>query len=95
MAERKYKHPQVNLRMPEELKEKVSQLAIEHGRSANAEMVAALEAWVLIHSKDQSEESFSGVSVRLKKDEMRFLIDSVQQAVVSQLVKKYNFAPKK
>lgn len=94
MAERKYKHPQVNLRLPEELKERVSQLAFEHGRSANAEMVAALETWVSFHSKDQGDESFSGVSVRLKKDEMRSLIDSVQQAVLTQLVKKYKFVPK-
>ncbi|EAC0554044.1 Arc family DNA-binding protein [Salmonella enterica subsp. enterica] len=47
MAERKYKNPQVNLRLPEELKVKVIELAEANGRSANAEMVAAIEAWVL------------------------------------------------
>ena len=46
MAERKYRHPQVNLRLPEELKEKVVDIANQNGRSANAEMVAAIEAWV-------------------------------------------------
>ncbi len=46
MAERKYRHPQVNLRIPEELKEKIFQLAEANGRSANAEMVLAIEAWV-------------------------------------------------
>jgi plasmid stability protein len=46
MSERKYRHPQVNLRMPEELKEKIAELAASNGRSANAEMVAAIEAWV-------------------------------------------------
>ncbi|EGL4945578.1 Arc family DNA-binding protein [Salmonella enterica] len=47
MAERKYKNPQVNLRLPEDLKVRVIELAEANGRSANAEMVAAIEAWVL------------------------------------------------
>ncbi|MFP1876259.1 Arc family DNA-binding protein [Lonsdalea quercina] len=46
MSERKYRHPQVNLRLPENIKEKVAKLAEANGRSANAEMVLAIEAWV-------------------------------------------------
>lgn len=46
MSERKYRHPQVNLRLPEDIKEKVAKLAEANGRSANAEMVLAIEAWV-------------------------------------------------
>lgn len=46
MSERRYRHPQVNLRLPEELKEKVAKLAEANGRSSNAEMVMAIEAWV-------------------------------------------------
>lgn len=46
MTERKYRHPQVNLRLPENLKEKIVAIANKNGRSANAEMVAAIEAWV-------------------------------------------------
>jgi len=46
MAERAYRHPQVNLRLPDELKEKITELADANGRSANAEMVAAIDAWV-------------------------------------------------
>lgn len=46
MSERRYRNPQVNLRLPEELKDKVSKLAERHKRSANAEMVAAIEHWV-------------------------------------------------
>lgn len=49
MAERKYKNPQVNLRLPEELKQKVADLAEKHKRSANAEMVAAIEHWIAEH----------------------------------------------
>ncbi|WP_117099728.1 Arc family DNA-binding protein, partial [Klebsiella pneumoniae] len=40
-------HPQVNLRLPEELKARINELAEANGRSANAEMVAALEAWTV------------------------------------------------
>ncbi|EIT2340010.1 Arc family DNA-binding protein [Salmonella enterica] len=46
MSERRYRHPQVNLRLPEELKERVAVLAEKNKRSANAEMVAAIESWV-------------------------------------------------
>lgn len=47
MNDRKYKHPQVNLRLPEEIKDRIVELAEFNGRSANAEMVAALEAWTM------------------------------------------------
>lgn len=46
MTERKYRHPQVNLRIPTELRDRVSELAEANGRSSNQEMTAALEAWV-------------------------------------------------
>lgn len=46
MSERKYKNPQVNLRLPVELKDRVAELAEANGRSANQEMIAAIEAWV-------------------------------------------------
>ncbi|EAS1948193.1 Arc family DNA-binding protein [Salmonella enterica] len=45
MSERKYKNPQVNLRLPSEIKERLTELAEVNSRSLNAEMVAALEAW--------------------------------------------------
>lgn len=47
MTERRYKNPQVNLRIPVEVKEALTELAEANGRSVNAEMVAALEAWAL------------------------------------------------
>lgn len=46
MSERKYKNPQVNLRLPVELKDRVAELAEANGRSANQEMIAAIEAWI-------------------------------------------------
>lgn len=60
MSERKYKHPQVNLRMPNELKDKIATLAEMNGRSANQEMVAAIEAWV---NKHDNIEDLSLVSL--------------------------------
>ncbi|AZS56810.1 Arc family DNA-binding protein [Pectobacterium parmentieri] len=45
MSERRYKHPQVNLRLPVEIKDRLTELAEAKGRSLNAEMVAALSAW--------------------------------------------------
>ncbi|EFD3049067.1 Arc family DNA-binding protein [Escherichia coli] len=45
MSDRKYKNPQVNLRLPVEIKERLIELAEANSRSLNAEMVAALEAW--------------------------------------------------
>ncbi len=46
MSERRYKNPQVNLRLPEQLKDKISAMAERNKRSANSEMVAAIEEWV-------------------------------------------------
>lgn len=45
MTERRYRHPQVNLRLPVELKERIAEIAEANGRSSNQEMTAALEAW--------------------------------------------------
>ncbi|HEM8199954.1 TPA: Arc family DNA-binding protein, partial [Providencia stuartii] len=40
MTERKYRHPQVNLRLPVELKERIAEIAEANGRSSNQEMTA-------------------------------------------------------
>ncbi|EDV3123757.1 Arc family DNA-binding protein [Salmonella enterica subsp. enterica] len=45
MSERRYKHPQVNLRLPVEIKDRLAELAEANNRSLNSEMVAALSAW--------------------------------------------------
>jgi predicted transcriptional regulator len=92
MAERKYRHPQVNLRMPEELKEKIAKIAEANGRSANAEMVMAIEAWAYHDRRD--ENNVTSINMPMTKDEMRMLVDNIKEAVVTQLVKKYKFIPK-
>lgn len=40
------RNPQFNVRIPPELKDKVTALAERNKRAVNAEIVAALEAWV-------------------------------------------------
>lgn len=73
MSERRYRHPQVNLRLPEELKEKVAKLAEANGRSANAEMVMAIEAWVEAMGEppkpvlDELRERLESLEARFKK----------------------------
>lgn len=69
MADRKYRHPQVNLRLPEELKEKVAEFAAKHGRSANAEMVAAIEAWVSSQPEPE-EDAIKALEDRVTKIEV-------------------------
>lgn len=76
MSERKYKHPQVNLRMPNELKDKIAVLAEINGRSANQEMVAAIEAWV---NKHDNIEDLSLVSLAERL--------SILERVISDLTK--------
>lgn len=41
--QRPYRHPQFNLRIPRELKDKIEQLASEGGRSMNSEIIHRLE----------------------------------------------------
>lgn len=64
MSERAYKHPQVNLRLPLNLKERVAELADVNGRSANAEMVAAIEAWVE-KNKDVKQLDMASIAERI------------------------------
>ncbi|MDU3913788.1 Arc family DNA-binding protein [Kluyvera ascorbata] len=65
---RPYKNPQVNLRLPEDLKQKIAALAESNGRSANAEMVAALESWVEMHDiPEERELTFAELALSIKK----------------------------
>lgn len=73
MSERRYKHPQVNLRMPEELKARINELAEANGRSANAEMVAAMEAWV-IKNKHVQALDLATITERLLKLEEEVIV---------------------
>jgi len=65
MAERKYKNPQVNLRLPVEIKDRLTELAEINSRSLNSEMVAALSAWV---DQNQSVKSPDLTSINLRLD---------------------------
>lgn len=81
------------VRMPAELKEKIGEIAKSNGRSMNAEIVMAIEAWVSYHDRREGVDT-KNINIPMTKDEMRELVDNVKDAVVTQLVKKYNFVPK-
>lgn len=83
MAERKYKHPQVNLRLPEDLKNRIAELAESNGRSANAEMVAAIEAWVKKSAKQEP--------VKVDVEELTRKVAKLE-SVVMQVVQKANYS---
>ncbi|PXV70931.1 Arc family DNA-binding protein [Pantoea sp. PNA 03-3] len=71
MSERRYRHPQVNLRLPEELKEKLYALAGRHHRSANTEMVAAITAWIERHEEGLADEPPATAEERISALEER------------------------
>lgn len=81
------------VRMPAELKKKIAEIAKDNGRSMNTEIVMAIEAWVSYHERKEGVDT-TNISMPMTKDEMRMLVDNVKEAVVTQLVKKYNFVPK-
>ncbi|CAI2787772.1 Arc-like DNA binding domain [Serratia ficaria] len=96
MSERRYKHPQVNLRLPEDMKEKIAKLAAHHGRSANAEMVAAIEFWVSANEKMLSEEiPGDRVVLDVRKDELPAIAEAIKKNVIAELAKHYELTPKK
>ena len=41
--------PQFNVRMPAEIKQKLTELASVNHRSINAEIIAAIQAWIELH----------------------------------------------
>ena len=96
MSERKYRHPQVNLRLPEDLKEKVTKLAEHNSRSANAEMVAAIEFWVSANEKMLTEEIPSDkVALEIRKDELPAIAEAIKKNIIAELAKHYELTPKK
>ena len=95
MSERRYRHPQVNLRLPEELKEKVMHLAEVNGRSANAEMVKAIEFWVSANEEMESKGLKQPKElVEIRKDQIPDIVEVVQRSVLENLVKNYKLIPK-
>ncbi|HEJ7969406.1 TPA: Arc family DNA-binding protein [Serratia marcescens] len=96
MSERRYKHPQVNLRLPEEMKEKITKFAEINGRSANAEMVAAIEFWIAAQEQKMSDEPPKDrVILDLRKDEIPGVVQAIKDNIIAELAKHYDLKPKK
>lgn len=53
----------------------------------------AIEAWVSHHDRKGGVDT-TNINMPMTKDEMRILVDNVKEAVVTQLVSKYDFVPK-
>lgn len=104
MAERRYKHPQVNLRLPEELKNRISALAEKNKRSANAEMVAAIESWVEFAEKNSNSklvnwgEEFLPESpadtVTMSEKQLSRIVNVAVDETTKALLEKFEFLPK-
>lgn len=87
MSEKKprpYKNPQINLRIPEKLKEQVQELADKHGRSMNSEIVHILQLHIdgigakrsiIVRSvKDDG-------TIEIKKSELKSISDAILNAI--------------
>lgn len=66
--------PQINIRLPADLKEQLHALAAENKRSVNAEVVAAIEQAIDSHNrfKRKNDEAYleSGLPISLKTEEV-------------------------
>lgn len=70
MSKRAYRHPQVNLRMPQDKKELMMQRAAENGRSLNQEINSAIDAWLQQHEVAgtlTTEERITRIEERLAR----------------------------
>ncbi|MBC3250446.1 Arc family DNA-binding protein [Serratia fonticola] len=57
--------PQFNVRMPAEIKQQLTNLAATNRRSINAEIIAAIQAWI----KSHREQEIPSVTQRLTNTE--------------------------
>lgn len=96
MSERRYRHPQVNLRLPEELKEKITRLSESNGRSANAEMVEAINFWIEANQEilDNPDKYPMGEKMVISRQGIHEVTEGIKRAVIEALVKQYHLVPK-
>lgn len=81
---RPYKHPQVNLRIPQELKDQVAIAASESGRSMNAEIVHRLEE--SFYGTTQPDILISAKDARKRAEKSRAELNQmVQQQVIEEI----------
>ncbi|HCI5922685.1 TPA: Arc family DNA-binding protein [Klebsiella pneumoniae] len=69
--------PQINVRLPQELKDKLHQLAEKNKRSVNTEVIAAIE--LAIHMNDRVTQGSDGeIEARLSKEESKILEKQIE-----------------
>ncbi|MBJ9817977.1 Arc family DNA-binding protein [Citrobacter koseri] len=69
--------PQINVRLPQELKEKLHQLAEKNKRSVNTEVIAAIELALHMDGK-LTQDSEGNIEIRLSKDESKLLEKQIE-----------------
>lgn len=95
MTERRYRHPQVNLRLPDEIKEQIAELAAKHGRSMNAEMVEAISFYIKVSKDVESDPAVLEKEIlTLHKDDVKKMINNVKNSVIEALLEQYELTPK-
>lgn len=73
--------PQFNVRMPAEVKQKLTALATENHRSINAEIIAAIQHWIEAHDKTNTDAvSIKLVAERIK--ELEYMVDALASGTV-------------
>lgn len=69
--------PQINVRLPQELKEKLHLLAERNKRSVNTEVIAAIELAIHMDGK-VTQNNDGGIEVRLSQEESKLLEKQIE-----------------
>lgn len=69
--------PQINVRLPQELKEKLHQLAEKNKRSVNTEVIAAIELAIHMDGR-MTQDSEGNIEIRLSKEESKILEKQIE-----------------
>ncbi|WBG93118.1 Arc family DNA-binding protein [Pantoea piersonii] len=93
MVNRKYRHPQVNLRLPRDLKEHIAAMADSNKRSANAEMVAAIEAWVRAGNVPGALHEDS--KVIMTRQELNDIVSDAAENAMKRIIRELELIPAK
>lgn len=73
--------PQFNVRMPAEVKQKLTALATENHRSINAEIIAAIQNWIEAHDKNDTDAvSIKLVAERIK--ELGYMVEALASGTI-------------
>lgn len=70
--------PQFNVRMPEDIKQQLTNIAATNRRSINAEIIAAIQLWIKLH-KEKTIPSASQELTKSEREAMDIAIDVLKK----------------